>query len=69
MSKIAIILYAEPGTQDFMGRSLYSLLYTKELKEHRHDVLLIFDGGATKWMEEFVPNFLAVKTMCGKVLL
>lgn len=53
MSKIAIILHAEPGTHDSMGRALHALLYTKELKEHGHDVLLIFDGGATKWISEF----------------
>lgn len=53
MSKIAIILHAEPGTHDSMGRALHALLYAKELKEHGHDVLLVFDGGATKWIEEF----------------
>ena len=53
MSKIAIILHAEPGTHDSMGRALHSLLYTKELNEHGHNVLLIFDGGATKWIAEF----------------
>ncbi len=52
MSKIAIILHAEPGTHDSMGRALHSLLYTKELNEHGHNVLLIFDGGATKWIDE-----------------
>ncbi len=53
MINVAIILHAEPGTHDSMGRALHALLYTKELKEHGHDVLLIFDGGATKWIAEF----------------
>lgn len=53
MSKIAVILHAEPGTHDSMGRALHALLYTKELKEHGHNVILVFDGGATKWIAEF----------------
>ncbi len=53
MSKTAIILHAEPGTHDSMGRALHALLYTKELKESGNDVILIFDGGATKWITEF----------------
>jgi len=53
MSKIAIILHAEPGTHDSLGRALHALLYSKELNEEGHEVKLIFDGGGTKWIEEF----------------
>ena len=53
MSKVAIILLAEPGTHDALGRALHALLYSKELNEEGHDVQLIFDGGGTKWIEEF----------------
>ena len=53
MSKVAIILLAEPRSHDSWARAQHALLYTKELKEHGHDVVLIFDGGATKWIAEF----------------
>ena len=53
MSKIAIILHAEPGTHDALGRALHALMYSKELNEEGHEVQLIFDGGGTKWIEEF----------------
>jgi len=52
MEKIAIVLHAEPGTHDSMGRALHSLIYTKELKEAGHQVQLIFDGGGTGWIVE-----------------
>lgn len=52
MKKIAVILHAEPGTHDAMGRALHALLYTKELREAGHDARLIFDGGGTKWIGE-----------------
>ena len=38
MQKIAIILHAEPGTHDAMGRAVHALLYTQELKEAGHEV-------------------------------
>ncbi len=52
MAKIAVILHAEPGTHDSMGRAAHSLIYTKELKEAGHQVRLIFDGGGTGWAVE-----------------
>jgi len=52
VEKVAVILHAEPGTHDAMGRALHALLYTRELKEAGHDVKLIFDGGGTKWVGE-----------------
>lgn len=52
MQKIAIILHAEPGSKDSMGRAAHALLYTQELKEAGHEVRLIFDGGGTKWIGE-----------------
>jgi len=53
MNKIAIILHAEPGTHDSMGRALHALLYTQELFENGYEVTLIFDGGGTRWIDEF----------------
>ncbi|MBC8258207.1 MAG: DsrE family protein [SAR324 cluster bacterium] len=56
MTKIAIILHAEPGTHDALGRALHALLYAKELHEEGHNIQLIFDGGGTKWIEEFTKG-------------
>ena len=53
MKKIAIILHAEPGTHDSLGRALHALLYTQELNQMGHEAYLILDGGGTKWLEEF----------------
>jgi hypothetical protein len=53
MSKIAIILHAEPGTHDALGRALHALLYSKELHEAGNKVQLLFDGGGTLWIQEF----------------
>lgn len=52
MPKIAIILHAEPGTHDAMGRAAHALLYAKDLKEAGIEVKLIFDGGGTRWVTE-----------------
>lgn len=52
MKKVAVILHAEPGTHDALGRALHALLYSQELKDSGHDVQLLFDGGGTKWIEE-----------------
>jgi hypothetical protein len=69
MSKIAIILHAEPGTHDALGRALHALLYSKELHEAGHKVQLLFDGGGTLWIREFktpdhklTPLYDALKT-------
>jgi hypothetical protein len=52
MKKFAIILHAEPGTHDALGRALHALLYSRELLDAGYAVKLIFDGGGTKWIEE-----------------
>ncbi len=68
MAKVAVVLHAQPGTHDAMGRALHALLYTQELHERGHDVQLIFDGGGTRWVDEFnkadhplAPLFRALK--------
>jgi len=52
MSKVAIVLHAEPGTHDALGRALHALLYSQELYDEGQDVQLIFDGGGTRWVQE-----------------
>jgi len=54
--KVAIILHAEPGTHDSLGRALHALLYTQELQQEGHDVQLIFDGGGTRWIDELADS-------------
>ncbi len=52
MKKIAIILLAEPGTHEALGRAVHALLYASELYEKGTDVKLIFDGAGTRFIEE-----------------
>lgn len=55
--KYVIILQAGKETHEGQARALHALLYSRELKEHGHDVVLIFDGAGTEWAEEWTnPN-------------
>lgn len=49
MGKYVIVLQAGPETHEGMARALHAFLYAKELKEHGHDVVLVFDGAGTAW--------------------
>jgi hypothetical protein len=49
--KYAFILQAGTETHEGMARALHALLYSRELKEKGHDVVLIFDGAGTEWAE------------------
>ena len=48
----AIILQAGKEGHEGMARAVHAFLYAQELKEHGHDVVLIFDGAGTEWAEE-----------------
>jgi hypothetical protein len=48
-----IILQAGKESHEGMARAIHALLYTRELKEHGHDVVLVFDGAGTEWAEEW----------------
>ncbi len=50
--KYAIILQAGRESHEGMARALHAFLYAKELKEHGHEVVLVFDGSGTEWAEE-----------------
>ena len=50
--KYAIILQAGKESHEGMARAVHAFLYAKELKEHGHEVVLIFDGAGTEWVEE-----------------
>ena len=51
--KYLIILQAGKGTHEGMARAVHALLYTRELKEHGHEVALVFDGAGTEWVAEW----------------
>ena len=50
--RFAVILQAGKKTHDGMARALHALLYATELKEKGYEVILIFDGAGTEWIEE-----------------
>lgn len=50
--KYAIILQAGKESHEGMARAVHAFLYAKELKAHGHDVVLVFDGAGTEWIEE-----------------
>lgn len=51
--KFVVILQAGRESHEGMARAVHALLYTKELKEHGHDAVLVFDGAGTEWAEEW----------------
>ena len=51
--KYLIILQSGMETKEGSSRALHALLYAKELKEHHHDVVLIFDGAGVEWVYEW----------------
>lgn len=51
--KYLVILQAGKETHEGMARAVHALLYSRELKEHGHDVVLVFDGAGTEWAEEW----------------
>ena len=50
--KYAIILQAGKESHEGSARAVHAFLYARELKEHGHEVVLIFDGAGTEWAEE-----------------
>lgn len=54
--KYLIILQAGKESHEGMARAVHALLYAQELKEHGHDVLLVFDGAGTEWVEEWTNS-------------
>jgi len=51
--KYLVILQAGKETHEGMARAVHALLYSRELKEHGHDVTLVFDGAGTEWASEW----------------
>ena len=51
--KYLVVLQAGKESHEGLARALHALLYTRELKEHGHTVILVFDGAGTEWAEEW----------------
>jgi hypothetical protein len=51
--KYLIILQAGKGSHEGMARAVHALLYAMELKENGNEVVLLFDGAGTEWIEEW----------------
>jgi hypothetical protein len=52
MPEIAVLLLAEPGTPEAMGRMANALTLAQEAREAGDDVRLLLDGAGTKWASE-----------------
>lgn len=51
--KYLVILQAGAESHEGMARALHAMLYSQELKAHGHEVVLVFDGAGTEWIEEW----------------
>jgi hypothetical protein len=50
--KYAIILQAGAETNEAKARAVHALLYAADLAEHGYDVVLIYEGASTGWVNE-----------------
>jgi hypothetical protein len=50
--KYAIILHAGAETNEARARAVHALLYAADLAEHGYQVVLIFEGAGTGWLNE-----------------
>lgn len=53
MAKAAIVVLADTGTHEGMGRAVNALTSAKEFKEAGDESTIIFDGAGTRWVAEF----------------
>lgn len=51
--KYLVILQAGKESHEGMSRAVHALLYARELHEHGHKVVLLFDGAGTEWINEW----------------
>jgi len=70
--KFAIILQADTDRHEGLARAAHAMLYSKELIENGHKVVLIFDGAGTHWAEELsrpegknplIPQYVQLKKL------
>lgn len=51
MSKVAIIVLEGTEVKESVARIRHALIYSKEIKEAGNEIMLIFDGNGTKWLD------------------
>ena len=56
MIKVAIVILAENGSHEAMGRVANALEFAKELKEENDDVRIIFDGAGVTFVPELADE-------------
>jgi len=56
MTKVAIVILAENGSHESMGRVANALEFAKELKEENDDVRIIFDGAGVTFVPELADE-------------
>jgi hypothetical protein len=52
MAKMTVVLLADAGSAEAMGRAANAFELVKEAKQEQDDVELILDGAATRWARE-----------------
>ena len=52
MAKAAVVVLADTGSREGMGRISNALVTAQEFDETGDDVTIIFDGAGTKWIPE-----------------
>ncbi len=56
MTKVAIVILAENGSHEAMGRVTNALEFAKELKEENDDVRIVFDGAGVTFIPELADE-------------
>ncbi len=51
MSKVAIIVLEGIEVKESVAKIRHALIYSKEIKEAGNEIMLIFDGNGTKWLD------------------
>lgn len=51
MSKIAIIVLEGTEVKESVAKIRHALIYSKEIKDAGNEIILIFDGNGTKWLD------------------
>ena len=50
MGKVAIIVLEGTESKESVARIRHALIYSKEIKDAGNEIMLIFDGNGTKWL-------------------
>lgn len=56
MSKTAIVVFSDPGTEEALGRVFNAMFVALELKEKKQEVALIFQGAGVRWASELIKD-------------